>query len=284
MYKLTLKSAFGELVFGDQLYTPYTITEIEGIATPEATINLTDLALIDGQKYNSAKTNTRTINLAFAIEYNAEPNRLNVYNVLRLKHPVRMIYKSELLNVFIDGYVQLVEISHFEMKQIVTVTLICPSPYFKAVDAMVADLAQNIRMFHFKFAITAENPVPLGVFRSVPMVTVENTGHADTGLIFDCTFTGLVSGLTIIDYDTGEYFGVNGEYAADQHLIINTNKGEKSVFFKWGSETINEFGKVEPGSTWFQISNTRTFTFAVQSGSISNVSIAISLYSLYEGV
>jgi hypothetical protein len=149
---------------------------------------------------------------------------------------------------------------------------------------MVADLAQNIRMFHFKFAITAENPVPLGVFRSVPMVTVENTGHADTGLIFDCTFTGLVRGLTIIDYDTGEYFGVNGEYAADQHLIINTNKGEKSVFFKWGSEMINEFSKIEPGSTWFQISSHRTFTFVVQSGSISNVSIAIKLYSLYEGV
>ena len=284
MYKLTLKSDFGDIVFGGQLYTPYTITEIEGIASPEATINLSDLALLDGQKYNSAKANTRTINLAFAIEYGAEANRLNVYRVLRVKKPVRMIYKSELMNVFIDGYIQNIEISHFDIKQVVTVTIICPSPYFKAVNAAVYDLSQNVKMFHFPFSITADDPVPLGTFRSMPIVTVENVGQADTGLIFDCTFTGSVSNLTITDYDSGEFFKVNDDFAADHHLIINTNKGEKSVFLEWAGNRLNEFHNIEPGSTWFDISGTRTFTFSVDSGNVSDVSIAINLYSLYEGV
>lgn len=286
MYKIKLTSAFGELVFGDQLYTPYTITEIEGIASPEATINLSDLALIDGQKYNSAKTNTRTINLAFAIEYNAEASRLNVYKVLRVKHPVRFSYTTELIDVFIDGYVQNVEITHFEIKQIVTLTMICPSPYFKASNASVYELAQNVQMFHFPFAITAENPVPLGTFRDFPIVTVENTGHADTGLIFDCSFSGYVEGLSIIDYDTGEYFKIEDSlgFGAGTHLIINTNKGEKSAIFRAGSQYVNKFADIVPGSTWFQISNTRTFTFSVDTGDIGDVSIAINLYSLYEGV
>lgn len=283
MYKLTLKSDYGEIVFGGELYTPYTITEIEGIASPEATINLSDLALLDGQKYNSAKTNTRTINLAFAIEYGAEANRLNVYRVLRVKKPVRMIYKSELRNVYIDGYVQQVAVTHFEMKQIVTLTMICPRPYFRAVNEVINELSQNIKAFHFPFAITADDPVPLGIFMSSPVVTVENTGEADTGIVFNITMRSGVEGITITDIESGEFFKVNGEYGTGTRLIISTNPGEKYVTYYHGAVT-NKFSAVEPGSTWFILSGSRTFVYSLDVGNLGDISIEITHDALFEGV
>ena len=283
MYKLTLKSDFGEIVFGDQLYTPYTITEIEGIASPEATINLSDLALLDGQKYNSAKTNTRTINLAFAIEYGAEANRLNVYKVLRVKKPVRMIYKSELRNVFIDGYVQQVEVSHFDIKQIVTLTMICPQPYFQTVNEIIGELSQNVRMFHFPFSITAEDPVPLGVFVSSPSTTVTNVGEADTGVVIDVHFVNSVTGITITDMISGDFFKVNGSFAAGSRLVISTIPGDKYVTYIYGTPS-NRFSDIQPGSTWFVLSDSAKFRCSFYSGSMSDVTINISYNALFEGV
>lgn len=283
MYKLTLKSDFGEIVFGGELYTPYTITEIEGIASPEATINLSDLALLDGQKFNSAKANTRTINIAFAIEYGAEANRLNVYKVIRVKKPLRMIYKSELRNVYIDGYVSQVEVSHFDIKQVVTVTLICPQPYFRAVNEVIDQLGQNIRAFHFPFAITADDPVPLGIFVDSPIVTVMNTGEADTGIIFDISIYNSVEGITITDTETGEFFKVNGSFNAGTRLIISTVPGDKYVTYVYGSK-INRFSSVAPGSTWFVLSDTRTFVYSLDSGDLGDIAIEINHEALFEGV
>ena len=253
MYKLTLKSDFGEIVFGSELYTPYTITEIEGIASPEATINLSDLALLDGQKFNSAKANTRTINIAFAIEYGAEANRLNVYKVIRVKKPLR------------------------------TVTLICPQPYFRAVNDVIDQLGQNIRAFHFPFAITADDPVPLGIFVDSPIVTVMNTGEADTGIIFDISIYNSVEGITITDTETGEFFKVNGSFNAGTRLIISTVPGDKYVTYVYGSN-INRFSSVAPGSTWFVLSDTRTFVYSLDSGDLGDIAIEINHDALFEGV
>ena len=87
MFELILENANGDqLSFAQN--SPFTVTEIEGLNPPDATINMSELALIDGAKYNSAKVNIRTINIAFAIEYAAAENRIEVYKVLKSKQYV----------------------------------------------------------------------------------------------------------------------------------------------------------------------------------------------------
>ena len=68
MFEITLENANGDqLNFAQN--SAFTVTEIDGLNPPPATINTSQIALIDGAKYNSSKLNMRTINIAFAIEY-----------------------------------------------------------------------------------------------------------------------------------------------------------------------------------------------------------------------
>ena len=105
--------------------TPYTIVEFSGLNPPKATINMNESALIDGATFNSAKAQYRSMNIAFAIEQDAEANRLYAYKVLQPKKPIRLYFKSDLLDIFIDGYVELVDPTWWAKKQTITSSIGC---------------------------------------------------------------------------------------------------------------------------------------------------------------
>lgn len=284
MYKLTLEDADGAtLTFGDG--QPYTISEIEGLSPPEATINLNELALIDGQQYNSAKVSARTMNIAFAIEYKAEQNRLAAYKVLRVKKPITIYYKSDLRDVWIKGYIASVNVTHFEMKQICTVSIICPFPYFRSAQEIVNELSVIVSNFHFPFYGLESNNVVFSYVQNVQNVTVENNGEVDTGLIITLYIKGNITNPKIFNYNTGSYFGLNYSFEAGDEVTINTITGEKTVTLLRDSETINIFNYVSEGSTWLQIEGWQsTFVYEVGSGSLSNIEVTFTHYDLYEGV
>lgn len=283
MYKLILETAYGQLSFG--MGSPLTISEIEGLSPPEANINLSETALIDGQRYNSAKVMIRTLNIAFAIEYEAEKNRLNVYDVLRLKKPVTMYYTSDLRNVFIEGYISQVNVTHFEMKQICTVTIICPSPFFKSAQQIINELSSIVNSFHFPFAITAANPIPFSYIQMQSNVTVENNGNVDVGLIIELYAIDSVSNPKIFNYETGDFFGLNFTMEAGDLITINTMSGEKTVTLLRDGVITNIFNAQMAGNTWLQLEGIESvFVYEVGSGSVSNLSVTFKHYDLYEGV
>lgn len=152
MYKLTLENEAENQIVFNQLGGPYTIVAIDGLGPAGATINTNVTALIDGGTFNSSKVEMRTINLAFVIEYDVEVNRLNVYKVIQPKKPITLYYKSELMDVFINGYVESLTVGHFEQKQTVTASILCPFPYWKNAQEIVNELSAVTDMFHFPFA------------------------------------------------------------------------------------------------------------------------------------
>lgn len=284
MYKLVLEDVKGnQLTFG--MGGAYTISEIEGLAPPKANINLSDMALMDGQHYNSAKVETRTLNIAFAIETDAEQNRLNAYRVLRIKQPIRMYYSSDLRDVYIDGYISEIGVTHFAMKQIVTVSIICPSPYFKSAQEVVNELSAIVSGFHFPFAITEENPIPFSFVQMLSNVTVENLGEVDTGLIIIMYATDTVTNPKIFDYETQDYFGINYTLQAGDQVTINTMSGEKTVTLLRDGEETNLFNYVMEGSKWIQLDGiSKSFVYEVGSGSIGDLSVQFKHFNLYQGV
>lgn len=152
MYKLTIQNSdLLELNFNELSGGAYNITNIQGLSPAEATINTSQAALLDGAFFNSSKVNMRTINLAFTIEEPVEYNRLFAYQVLKPKEPVTLYYKSNALDVFIEGYVKSVSIGHFDAKQKATVQIICPSPYWKAAQEVIDELSIITNMFYFPF-------------------------------------------------------------------------------------------------------------------------------------
>lgn len=285
MFNLILENAAGDqLTFG--MGSPFTVTEIDGLYPPSATINTSELALMDGALYNSAKVNMRTLNIAFAIETNAAKNRIEVFKVLKSKQYVKFIYNGQYRQVYAEGYIESINITYFDMKQIVTCTVICPSPYFKEAQEIVNELSNIVGAFHFPFSSTATPQLVFSYFSTDVGITVENDGDVECGMIIELYANDAVTDPKIFNYVTQEYIGLDISMQAGDLITINTNAGQKTAtLLRAGVET-NIFNSVIKNSTWLQLEpNGSTFVYEVGTGSNSaNLMVTFTHTNLYEGV
>lgn len=209
MFELILENANGDqLTFSQN--SPFTVVDIDGLNPPDATINTSQLALIDGAKFNSSKLEMRQIEVAFAIEYQAAKNRIEVYKVLKSKQYVKLYYNGDYRKVFIEGYISGIDISYFEMKQIVTCSILCPSPYFKEAEQIVSELLNIINMFHFPFHSTVSKNLLQNTAASTEMNGITFTVNEDGSVTVDGTATA--SAYLAINADLDAFMRIGESY------------------------------------------------------------------------
>ena len=152
MFTLIAENKYGqqlELTHNDA----YVITEIDGLDPPDATINTSKNANADGSVYNSSYINDRQIIITMAINYPAEENRINLYQYFKTKMPITLYYQNDSRDVYIQGYVQNMQIGFFDKKQIAQITILCPKPLFNDVNDDTSKLSQIADLFEFPFSI-----------------------------------------------------------------------------------------------------------------------------------
>ena len=284
MFNLTLENAAGDqLKFG--MGSPFTIADIDGLYPPKATINTSQVALMDGEKFNSAKVGMRTLMIAFAIEIDPAKNRLEVFKVLKPKQYVKITYDGQYRHVYAEGYVDSMPITYFDMKQVCTVTIVCPSPYFKAAQEIVNELSNIIGSFHFPFSSTAEPQIVFSYFATDVGITVENDGDVACGMIIELYANDAVTDPKIYNYVTQEFIGLNVSMQAGDLITLDTNCGHlTATLLRSGVET-NIFNYVIKDSTWLQLeANGSTFVYEVGTGNASNLMVTFKHTNLYEGV
>lgn len=284
MFDLTLENAAGDqLTFA--MGSPFTIVDIQGLNPPTATINTSQVALMDGAKFNNSKLNMRTINVAFAIEYNAAANRIEVFKVLKSKQYVKMLYVSDVRDVFIEGYIESIDITYFDMKQIVTCSIICPSPYLKAAQEVVDELSNIINSFHFPFASPAEGTLVFGYISNDLGITIENDGDCECGMIIELYANAAVSNPKIFNYITQDYIGLTYDMQPHDLITIDTRQGQKTAMLLRNGVQSNVFNAVMKNSTWLQLpANGGTFVYEVGTGSLADLTVTFKHYNLFEGV
>lgn len=284
MFELILENKLGDQInFASN--SAFTVTLIEGLNPPEATINLSDIALMDGAKFNSSKLNVRYINIAFAIEVNAAKNRIEVYKVLKSKQYVKMTYNGDYRNVYIEGYIESINIDYFEMKQIVTCAIVCPSPFFKDAQMMVNELKNVINAFHFPFASEETPELVMSYINNETGINLENDGDIDCGMIIEMYAIKAVSDPKIFNYVTQEYIGLSFDMEQGDLITIDTRPGQKTATLLRGGVETNIFNYIIQGSTWLQLSsNGGTFVYEVGTGQDEDLDIIFKHENLYEGV
>ncbi len=285
MYELILENAAGDQLMFDQ-DSPFTISEIKGLNPPSATINTSQIALMDGAKYNSSKVNVRTINIAFAIEYEAEKNRIEVYKVLKSKQYVKLKYKSRYRDVFIEGYVSSIDIDYFKMKQIVTCAILCPSPYLKQAQEIIDELSNLINAFHFPFASQETPELVFGYYSTEIGTFVKNDGDVECGLIIELYARSAVADPVVYNYITQEFIGLRYSMQEADLITIDTRQGQKSVRLLRAGVESNLFNYVIQDSTWLQLpANGGVFVYEVDEDSdVDDLLVTFKHYNQYEGV
>lgn len=281
MLKLILKNKHGETLEFTQ-NNGFVISEIQGLHPPEATINTSEMALIDGAKFNSSKVNMRMINIAFYIEFDAAKKRIELFKVAKTKEPLTIQLKDDHRNVVIEGYVQALDIDYFAVKQNGTISILCTSPYFKDAQTIVNELTSIMKNVSFPFYTT--DPIAFSYIDTLTSVEIQNNGDVETGLIFELYAKNTVFNPKVFDYVTSEFIGLNFTFEAGDLMTIDTRKGEKSITLLRNGETSNQFNALMTGSKWLQLaSNGGVYTVDAESG-LNNLLVNVIHTDMYEGV
>ena len=282
MFDLILENEAGDqLTFG--MGTPFSVVDIDGLYPPSAIINTSDVALMDGVRYNSAKVNARILNIAFAIEYEPAKNRIEVFKVLKSKQYVKMYYAGQYRQVYTEGYVDSINITYFEMKQVVTCSIICPDPWFREAQVIVDELRNIISAFHFPFSSTADPQLVFSYFATDVGITVDNDGDVECGMVIELYANDVVTNPKIFNYITQDFIGLNISMQAGDLITINTNAGHKSATLLRNGVETNIFNSVIKNSTWLQLeAGGSTFVYEVGSGNASGLAVTFSHSNLYD--
>lgn len=251
MYTLIAENKYGEQL--EITNNPrYVITDIDGLYPPEGVINTTQVANMDGSVFNSSHINDRVITITMAINGPAEANRLLLYRYFKTKYPVRFYYKNGVRDVYIDGYVSKFSVEYFEKKQTAQIEISCPMTLFRAVKESVTEFANIENMFVFPFAIEVAG-IPFSEIALGEQKTIINGGDVETGVIIKLNALGTVLNPKIYNVDTSDRMTLSAEMQAGDEITINTRKKEKSITLLRDGVQTNIVGKLDAGSTWFNL-------------------------------
>ncbi|WP_418290820.1 phage distal tail protein, partial [Massilicoli timonensis] len=161
---------------------------------------------------------------------------------------------------------------------------LCPFPYFRAAQEMINDIDSVISLFHFPFAITASDPIPLGYIETLSDIMIRNEGDVQCGMMIELYARGTVKNPKIFNYLTGKFIGLNFTMIAGDSIFINTQAGKKSVQLLREGQYSNIFNTLIKNIEWLQLDvGENTFTYEAESG-VNSLYITFTHTPIFEGV
>ena len=138
-------------------------TTASGLSPTAANIVTSTVAATDGVRYVSAKRDKRNIVLMIYPLRNIEANRIRLYRFCPTKNQLRVCFKNDERDVYIDGYVESLEADLFASMQAIQLSIICPLPAFIDAHENVTMISNSKPEFYFPFyTLLAHNLVPGG--------------------------------------------------------------------------------------------------------------------------
>lgn len=282
MLEIKVKNNFGEIL-NLSSSTAYTLYKVEGITPPKMNISTSANATSDGDTVNSVRAEKRNIVLYLKIDNDVENNRLKLYRHFPLKKNLTVYCKTDTRDMCIEGKVELIEPALFEQKQAVQISILCPQPYFKAIDDLVTNFAEISSLFEFPFSISNTGK-EFSVITNNVRKSIVNNGEFDTGVEIKIFATGEVVNPVIYDAFRRTHIKLNMTLQTNDTVVINTNKGKKSItLIRRGVES-NAMGNLAATSKWLQLYvGDNVFTYTADSGS-SNLQLTFISSPAYGGV
>lgn len=279
MYKAIIENTRGEKL---QLFpsNEYVVKSIDGLTPPQTTLNFSVVATNDGSIYNSGRVENRNIVLSIAPIGNVEEGRNKLYKFFRLKQKCKF-YFSNKKEVYIEGITEAIDGNLFTNGQTIQISIICPQPYFKALDEIVEDISQIVPLFEFPFSIAASGTAFSDIDKAAEK-NVYSAGETESGLIIELRAIGNVSDPELYN-EYGGGFKLDIDMQAGDAIYINTNKGEKSVTLLRNGNKTNIINLVQPNPTWFTLQPGDN-VFSYRATNLDLLQIIFRHNDLFEGV
>ena len=287
MYQAKIENSSGNIMTLTGVEPTYQIISITGLNPPSAQINTTTIVGLDGAVFNSSKLQTRNLVLTVKINGNVEQNRLLLYSYFKTKDWCKFYYTNESLDVSIEGYVESVECDLFSNNELAQISILCPYPYFKSLSEILTDSSKSIPQFYFPFSINIGEPVVISTLDESSGIAVYNSSESETGVTVQINILYACNSIEIKNITTGDDFEINFSFLANETVIINTNKGQKSIKLIRAGVISNIFSALQSGSVFFQLApGVNNFEYLVDNSAANNDEITITFryYNIYRGV
>ncbi|XCH78846.1 MAG: phage tail domain-containing protein [Candidatus Dehalobacter alkaniphilus] len=269
------------LIMGDD--SDYALTSITGISPSSANIQTSSIANFDGTTFISSVMNQRNIVIGLQLRGNVEENRLRLYDIFKIKRKGTFYYHSDLIEAQIEGYVEMVDVSPTNWPVIAMISLICPKPYFEALDSIIADVTSIDGELLFPLELLSSG-IKLGSMQTLQEVNVINPGDISIGMIIRFRGVGAVVKPKLQNTQTLEFIELDTSMIAGDIITINTEIGQKRIELNRGGVITNIFNTLVIGSKFIQLNEGDNVLYgSAQSGSVSLL-IEVEYRAKYSGV
>ena len=239
----------------DLFNNPYFhLVDAEGITENASDIATSTTPSMDGDKINNIVTQPRGIVLSMQIKDDApvEEAKRYILRTIKPKQKGRLVLHQSGRDIQIAGVVESISMPRFGQDIIMQISLYCNDPYWNDVENVLLEISRVLNMHYFPIdegglAFPAEG-IPFGEYDLNMTRTYTNDGDAECGMIITIIALANVVNPTIYKAD-GSFIGVNDNMVVGDEIIINTNRGEKSIT-KNGT---NILSKIKPGSSFLQL-------------------------------
>lgn len=243
------------------------ISDIEGITTGDAAINVTDYGVLDGGVFNSARIGTRNITISFYYLFkpDIETSRHTAYFYFPVKEYVDLKFITDHRTLVTRGYVESNDTDIFSKQELGQVSVVCPDPFF--YDEVVRHSYVKSIGSEFEFPFSNESlDKPLicfGDYIERMENTIEYEGDISTGFIcrirFDDTdITDLkfidVTRNVLFDFDLANMlktYDLTIEH--DDQIVFSTIKGNRYIVYRRGQSDTNLLSFYYSKMVWFQL-------------------------------
>ena len=287
MYSARIENKYGESLILTGAEDRWQIKSIDGLGPTRANLVITDLAGMDGGRFNSSKLETRNIVITLRLRGNVEANRLALYRYCQTKELCTFYFTNDRRSVYARGYVEADDVDLFQKGETLQISIICPDAYFRSVKETAKELIYYVSRFEFPFAIDADDPVEFSEYIGYTGVPIINDSETETGAIFRVKCLENVSTFAVADTTTGEYMKLDYAFLAGDVVTINTNQGQKSIRLLRGGNDINLFSALDvPGSKFLQLAvGQNLFTYSADGGEgEGKIKVTLLFDEKYRGV
>lgn len=269
------------LIIGD--VSDYALDKITGISPPTANISTSKIAGFDGATFINASVNQRNITLTLQLRGNIEANRLKLYDIFKIKRKGTFYYSSDMISAKIEAYVENLEAPPMEWPVKVFISLLCPQPYFEALDDIVTDITSIEYSLEYPLELL-ESGIQFGSLQTTEPVNVINPGDIPIGMVIQYRATGAVVNPKLVNTQTLEFIELNTAMEAGDEITINTVVGQKRIDRNRNGTITNLFNTLVVGSTFLQLTEGDNVLFgSAQSGS-NALFIEVQYRAKYSGV
>jgi len=281
----------------------FVIRFIDGLGPPKANVEMTEMSLMDGAVYNSARAQSRNIVLSLMFLFPNDPTggievtRQKSYKYFPLKKPVKISIETDERSCETYGYVESNTPDIFSPNGGTVISILCPDSFLFSTEINTTTFATIDPVFEFPFgneSLTVKL-LEFAVISGYTTRTINYTGDAEIGMLMTIHAVGAVENVEIfrlepepiesIKIDTDRLLALTGEgFHSGDDIIISSIKGNKYAILMRDGETINILNCLDKYPDWFQLSRgDNIFTYTAEVGMV-NLQFKIDNQIAYEGI